>query len=445
MDALTAKAYVNQGLGLTPEATRALQEERLHKLVDYARAHSRVYARLYASLKESYTLQDVPVSDKATLMARMDDWFTDPAVTEAVVRQFLNENTLPGTKLLDRYSVLSTSGTTGQPMPMVRDASHDNIHAALMASRLLKEVDAQLLNPIQHRIAAVLYTSGKVSSYSSFKRMVQATGATDKQAIAISILDPLPHIIKQLNDFQPETITGYPSVLADLAYEQQRGSLHIHPKLMVCSAETLTKDHYRVMREVFQCPILNNYCSTEGGEVAMSCPEGNLHLNQDCILVEPIDENGQPVPDGTLSQSILLTDLTNFIQPIIRYRVDDHVRISHTPCPCGNPLPTIEIIGRKGGNITLCGKSLNTLPLAALMEEEERGTINYQFVQTDSNTLEFRATLVNPSETYILDRVCHRIQAYLVQSGFDNAQVVPSKKPLLASAKGGKCQHYVGL
>lgn len=422
-----------------------LQAERLKTLVEYARHHSKVFAELYAHVKEPYTLQDLPVTDKKFLMAHVNDWFTDPELNETVIRQFLEENTDPTRKLLDKYSVLTTSGTSGHPMPMVRDDFHNLVHGALINLRLLKNVDPQLLNPLKYKIATVIFTRGNVSSYSSFKKMKKALGVSDDRAIAISILDPISSIVKQLNEFQPDTLTGYPSVLADLAYEQLNGHLHIHPKMIACSAERLTSEHYQILRKVFDCPVLNNYCSTEGGEIAMSCSEGHLHLNMDWVIVEPIDEKGTPVREGELSHAVLLTDLSNFVQPIIRYRVDDHVRIDYTPCPCGCKLPVIEIMGRKGGTLKLNGKVLNTLPISAILSESE--VLNYQVIQKAENGLELRLKLAAAPEQIesIKKRFQERLTRHLEQSGYPGVEINVTEQPILKKVQGGKSEHFISL
>lgn len=441
-----AHALVRQSENLSVEEIGRLQTERLRNLVEYARRHSDLFAGLYAQLKEPYTLQELPVTDKAFLMAHADGWFTDKELNLAVIRRFLAENTDPCRKLLDRYSVLTTSGTSGDPMPMVRDESHDSIHAALLNQRLLKEVGAQILNPSEHKIACVIFTNGKVSSYSSFLKMKKAANVSDDRAIAVSILDPIPTIVSRLNDFQPDVLTGYPSVLADLACEQLNGNLRIHPKMIACSAERMTSEHYRIMREVYGCPVLNNYCSTEGGEIAMSCPEGHLHLNIDWVIVEPIDTKGNPVPEGELSDAVLLTDLSNFVQPIIRYKVNDHVRLDYSPCPCGCKLPRIEIFGRKGGTLELCGKALNTLPISAILAEEKE-VVNFQFVQTAEDTLEFRSVipLLSERDGSIRKRICDRVTRHLEQNGYPKAKVIASDLPVIKKSSGGKSECFISL
>ena len=63
------------------------------------------------------------------------------------------------------------------------------------------------------------------------------------------------------------------------------------------------------------------YSCTEGGFISFQCSEGHLHVNDDWVILEPVDANGKPVPPGTLSDKLYLTNLANFVQPVIRYEV----------------------------------------------------------------------------------------------------------------------------
>jgi phenylacetate-coenzyme A ligase PaaK-like adenylate-forming protein len=71
-----------------------------------------------------------------------------------------------------------------------------------------------------------------------------------------------------------------------------------------------------------------------------------FHVNSDWIIVEPIDEQGNPVPDGTPSDGVLVTNMANLVQPVIRYRMSDTLTMHSAPCGCGLPFPYIEMNGR---------------------------------------------------------------------------------------------------
>lgn len=340
-----------EGERLSPAERERLAAERLRELVAYAREHSAYYQKVYREVGEDFRLSDLPPVTKKELMADYGAWVTDPRVTEEGVRDYVRSDEALEKLYLGKYTALTTSGTTGKPMPMVRDVYHNTIHSAMIQTRLLREVDPDLMNPVRHRIASIIILDPSVSSYSGFLKMQRANPGYEQNTLAIALTEDIDKIMEKLNRFQPDLITGYPSILAVIGKAGQEGRLRIQPQAIACSAETLTEKVYHTLRSAFGCPVLNNYCSTEGGEAAMSCSGGKLHVNEDWVIIEPVDKDGRPVPEGSWSEGVYVTDLTNYVQPVIRYYMEDKVRILGEACPCGSTLPVMEIRGREAGTI----------------------------------------------------------------------------------------------
>ena len=420
---------------------------RLAELVQYAKCHSSYFKKLFENIGEDFSLTDLPVTTKQMLMPHFNEWVTDPAVTEDAVNKYMEHKENMGKLFLEKYSVVTTSGTSGLPLKMVRDPFHNKVHGALMKLRFFGEVDAGLLNPENNRIASVIAVGSYASSYTSFERARNANPAFADHMLAISIMLPVDEIIRQLNEYRPDLLTGYPSVLAALAQEKINGNLKIAPKAIACSAEQLTKEAFTVMKQAFGCPILNNYCSTEGGEAAMMCACGNLHVNDDWVIMEPVDENDRPVAEGTLSSAVLITTLSSFAQPVIRYRLEDRVRITGEPCACGSSLPVMEIMGREGDTVCLCGKPIPSVVLQVLMYKNP-GALTFQFAQTGPVNLELRVRLmegVDPADFKKIMQIS--VGKLLKENGCSNAVFTISDEPPRNSGRGGKlktvCKEWI--
>jgi len=71
-------------------------------------------------------------------------------------------------------------------------------------------------------------------------------------------------------------------------------------------------------------------------------------VNDDWAILEAVDEAMQPVPDGTLSATVLLTVLAIEVQPVIRYDLGDCIRFCPDYCSCGSPFRNFQIAGRLG-------------------------------------------------------------------------------------------------
>lgn len=78
----------------------------------------------------------------------------------------------------------------------------------------------------------------------------------------------------------------------------------------------------------------NRLCS-----IARECPEQHLHIDDDWVIVEPVDSDYRPVVDGQPADRLLSTNLVDFTQPFIRYEITDRVVLHREPCACGNPSP----------------------------------------------------------------------------------------------------------
>lgn len=439
-----AARLVEEGNSLSTDERLRIQDERLKNLVNYVREHSPLFQKLYRDLPKEFKLGDLPMTTKAELLAHYDEWVTDPELTQQEVLKYLARDISDTSLLLDKYTALKTSGSTGNPLPMVRDDYHNKIHGALMAKRLLKGLDTDILNPSKHKIATVIHTNPGASSYNGYLRTLAAYPDYKDNMLAISVLENIDDIVEKLNRFQPEVLTGYASSLLLLALEKEQGSLDIPVKLICNSAELLTADAYTRLKKGFGCEIINNYCMTEGGEIAMANGGPELLLNEDWIIVEPVDSEGKPVKDPTqFSDGILVTDLSNFVQPIIRYYVNDRVLIK--PAKSENRLPILEIDGRVLEPFIINGKKF-TMAFLVTKAEVWPGLVKLQTVQKDPDTLQLRGVIApgyNADE--VLESFSRKMEHLFHKNGATKAKVTYSTEPLMHNKNGGKIPRYINI
>lgn len=441
IDMNKAKELCRQGETASPEERKVLQTQRLNELVAYAREHSTYFKELYKDLGEKVTLAMLPPTDKADLMKDYESWVTDPEITYEGVFAYLGSSAAIGERYLGKYTALSTSGTTGNPTPMVRDAYHNTIHGILMEQRLMRDTDKDLVLPVNNKVATALFPHPHVSSYAAYLRMQKQFPDHLDNLLAVSLLDDVNHIADRLNDFQPDFFTGYPSVMGALANAQRQGRMNIHPKGIACSAEVLTERVYHALRETFDCPVLNNYCSTEGGEAAMSCACGKLHINEDWILIEPVMADGTPTPEGELSDGIYITDLTNYVQPIIRYYMGDKIRIQKEPCACGSSLPVMDIIGRVVDPLMVGDQEVLAVNIDYLFMNLE-GVYSFQLVQKGPVNFEIRMILEEEEKREeIFQKAKGMLDEFFKTSGCPPTAIVSSLESPIHSEKGGKVKY----
>src|SRR5262249_26690622 len=130
-----------------------------------------------------------------------------------------------------------------------------------------------------------------------------------------------------------------------LAQEQLDGRLHIQPRVLGFGSEVLTDEARQRMREAWSIEPVNIYASTEALFIASSTPpHPGLHIYEDLLVVEVVDEHNRPLPPGTPGFKVLITNLVNRIQPLIRYELSDSVVLAEGPDPSGLPYRRIASI-----------------------------------------------------------------------------------------------------
>jgi phenylacetate-coenzyme A ligase PaaK-like adenylate-forming protein len=293
------------------------------------------------------------------------------------------------------------------------------------------------------RAALVLATTGHAMAVSLAEQQ-RRSGRWWANAIHILPVHwPLAVLVRRLNAIKPALLIGYATAIELLADEQAAGRLHIDPELIVTVAEGLTATRRQAAATAFGARVADTYGASEAGVIALSCRRGRLHVNDDWVLVEPVDAAYQPVPLGRPSHSVLVTNLANRVQPIIRYDLGDSVSISTAPCLCGSPLPVIHVAGRTNDILALqapAGATIRLLPLAiAAVVEATPGVDQFQVLQTAPTRLRVRLAVLSGTDPgQVWQAVEQRLRTYLVAQGLPNVQVERATEPPQRDPRSGK-------
>ena len=423
-----------------PEAIAVVQRARLADMVAFARTHSPFYRRHYQDLPADVSdLRQLPPVTKPTLMANFDDWVTDPEVTRAGVDAFIADRTLVGHLFLGRYLVAHSSGSTGVTVIFLSDSIARAVGAAdhFVRDRWtgLSLRDQWAIRRRGRRTAAISGTDGHYGniSASSHARMKRPREA--RRHLVLTVGMPVSEMVEALNRFQPATIAGYPTVWEMLAHEQVAGRLRIDPVVATMGSEQLKPHARQLIASTFNCRVLNYYGAVESINIAKDCKFGRLHVNADWVILEPVDENYKPVPPGQASHTVLLTNLANRVQPVIRYELGDRITRLDEPCPCGSALPTIRVEGRRYILFAFSapdGRTINvpSVALAASVRVSQTpGLSQYQMIQTSTTTLTIRLG-VKPGwdEQEVWDRFAQRLKNGLTKHDLPFVRVQRSEK-----------------
>ncbi len=432
----------------------ARRNRRFEDLLRHARAHSPFYQRLYGGLPiEDVARSDLPPVSKRQLMAAFDDWVTDRSITRADVEAFVADPERFGTLYRDELFVCTSSGTTGYPGLFLHDQHALAVYRAIVLVRIdlawMSAVDLLRLAGRGLRWASILGTGGHFAG-AGWVELERHRSAWKARAYRVfSAQRPLDELVAELDAFDPTIIAAYPSALELLAAEQEEGRLHLRPILTEIAGESVRAETTARMADAFRCKIRNTYGASEFLFFAMSCDHGWLHVCSDWIILEPVDEQFHPTPPGESSYTVLITNLANRIQPIIRYDLGDSVVVRPDPCPCGSHLPAIRVAGRCDDVLRLRagdGRVVSVLPLAiGTVMEEAPGVRRSQLTQTGPTSLQLR---LEPEEGVDIERlwreVMRNLAGYLAKLGLGNVEIVRVDEVPRRSARSGKFRQVIG-
>ncbi|HEX4585623.1 MAG TPA: phenylacetate--CoA ligase family protein [Burkholderiaceae bacterium] len=428
----------------TPDLIRSRASLRVNTLVAHARRNSKFYRDLYQGLPHGrVALEQLPVVCKSTLMANFEDWVTRPDIKLDAVLQFTQDPARIGRPYLGQYAIWTSSGTSGTPGVFLQDPQALAVYEALFAVR--NSVDARsMLRAISggSRFAYVAAVEGHFSGMTMWRRMVQMNPWMAHHTRAFSVLQPIDRLCDQLADFDPQILTSYASELVALAEQQREGRLGLRLKGIWSGGETLSRRDRADIAGAFGCPVIDDYGSSEFLNIAFDCGCGSLHLNRDWVILESVDRDGHPVAEGTPSSTVLLTNLANFIQPIIRYDLGDSVTFMPEACACGSPLPAIRVEGRRDDTICLertDGRLERVIPLALCTAIEERaGVYRFQVLEEASNQLVLRIDPSEGDQHDVAARTEQCIRGFCAELGAQNVSIRTDQTPPQADPVNGK-------
>jgi len=287
---------------------------------EYSPFHARRLRLLDLSRFEAGDLARLPVMTKTQMMTGLDDVLTDRRLSRRQVEQHLAGSLHTPGLLLDQYVCLASGGSSGLRGVFVQTLGEYTDFVASLVRPGYARALAAGGPPAEGLVLGIVAAASPVHS-SGFGAAV-ATGPPFRLIPAPATL-PLAEIVARFNAAQPPALLGYASKLAELAREQLAGRLAIAPRSVTSVSELLTPADRAVIEGAFAVPVIDAFVSTEG-LVGHSEPGGSvLSFASDMCLAELVDDDNNPVPAGVPSAKVLVTNLHNLTQPLIRYELTD--------------------------------------------------------------------------------------------------------------------------
>jgi phenylacetate-CoA ligase len=417
------------------------QQQRPEAVVRHAATHSPFYRRWLAETGPlgdgPVELQRLPVVDKPLLMQHFDELVCDPRLRRDELLDWVGQLT-SDQLYLNRYRVLLTSGSSGRPGLFVYDAAGWRS----IGAQFVRSSSWAGLRPSVPR-QRMAWLGGAAPSH--LTRQGAATmGIGLHRTLALPVTLPLPQLVEALNRFQPTYLNVYPSVAMWLAAEQQAGRLRLAPQILVTAAELRTPEMTQRLVDAFGVRPFDVYGCTEGLFGSECEHHQGIHLFEDTTLVENVDPDGRPVPAGLPGARLLVTNLYNLVQPLLRLEVTDLVTLGPDPCPCGRTLVRVSAIhGRSDDVLSLPardGGRVAVHPLHFALLTRDPQVREFQVLQ---DGLVLRICIVpshaaTASDDHLETRLGQAVTQQLLGLGVHDPQVTVERRPKLARSAGGK-------
>jgi phenylacetate-CoA ligase len=301
-----------------------LQRTRLRALlaraIDCSPFHAARLAGIDPARFELADLAQLPIMTKAQMMDSFGELVTDRRLTRDQVDRHLAASAGKPALLFGDYLCLVSGGSSGLRGVFVQTAEEYAEFVASVSRRAMAAFLGTGGDPAGGLVIGIVAAASPV--HSSGLAAAMATRPPLRLVPAPATL-PTATIVERLNAAQPPALIGHATKLAELAREQSAGRLRLRLRAVTSISEMLTAGDREAIRAAFGVPVINMFVSTEG-LVGHSEPGGQvLTFASDTCIAECVDEAGRPVPDGTTSARVLLTNLHNLTQPLIRYELTD--------------------------------------------------------------------------------------------------------------------------
>lgn len=298
------------------------QQRRMKLFEPWLRTHSTFYRERLSS-----GWQNSPIIDKAVMMSHFDELNTAGLKREEALNLAIRaEQSRDFTPMIGEITIGLSSGTSGsRGLFCAGFLERAQYAGAILAKALPSNGVLQT-----HRVAFFLRANSN---------LYETVGGRRLRFQYFDLLTDLREHVRRLNAYQPTLVIAPPSLLRQLAAAIQQNALRLSSVARVFSvAEVLDPIDQKHIEQAFGQKVHQIYQCTEGF-LAISCPHGEIHLNEDLVIIEKewLDRAQHKfVP--------IVTDLNRRTQPILRYRLNDILTENPEPCACGSVMTRLRWI-----------------------------------------------------------------------------------------------------
>ena len=364
----------------TLEENKKIQQKKLYKLIEYANTNIPYYKRLIKDHHIQFSEDTI-----------FEDIKKIPLLTKDVIRNNFDDLY----KFRDNSYYQNTSGgSTGEPVVFYQDK---NYFGWAIANKYLFDEWAgrQIGDPMVKIWGNLRDTLSSGQNFKGYLRQ-KITGITMLNSNKMTE-KVMYEYVERINNISPCLILTYTSSIDELARFIQENDLSVYsPPAVMTTAGVLYPEVYERIKKVFATKVFNRYGSREVSDIACNCEKSDgLHLNTDIHYLEIVDDEGREVEVGKLG-NIIITLLTNYTMPLIRYKIGDRGILSAENSQCGHGFPLLKkVSGRiKSVFVNKYGDSIDDDPFIALFRLKEN-IKQFQIIQEAMDYIIINLVLVD--------------------------------------------------
>ncbi|WP_026451802.1 AMP-binding protein [Aequorivita capsosiphonis] len=278
---------------MSSEALEQVQKEKLAAILKYALAKSPYYRNL--SLPPEASLKDFPILTKGILREK-----AEAIISEEFKKENLEKNHSSGSSGVQSFTYM----TFDHKFYLRALQTHWWSWGGYKPGERLIQTGISPKRTFPKKLKDIFFRTNYVEAFALNRKTIE-------------------DILHRSENKNPKHLAGYPSALNEMALTAISEDKVYHFNSLISYGDKLYGQHKKNFARAFQNPIIvNTYGCAEGLHMACKVDQPYYYIMSPHVFLEIVDDGGNPVKDGERGH-ILVTCLTNYAMPLIRYKLGD--------------------------------------------------------------------------------------------------------------------------
>lgn len=404
----------------TVNQIKNLQQKKLRKILKFAYINSEYYHKTFSNKGininniKTFPIGEFPTIDKSVLIKNFDSIVTSKELCQEELRNFDCAENKDKKIFKDKYHIVHSSGSTGKPAYFVYDdKAWEYMLLGVIRAALWNMSMPQILKYL-FKGPRIMYVAATDGRYGGAMAVGDGIEGVKGNQLFLDINTPLNEWISRTQEFKPDMIVGYPSAIKILGELVENGQLSVNVFRVISCGEPLNINLRRYFERVFKSDVINYYGASESLVLGVESDiKEGMYIFDDMNYIESY--NGQ----------MYVTSLYNYAQPLIRYKINDRLKLK-TYGKFKYPFTTAQSIQGRDEDILWFeddrGKKefLHPLAIEGFCIED---LIDYQFIQLSKKSFEMLAEVSKEGKrNFIKTEMLNMMKKILSEKNLDYVQ-----------------------